>query len=112
MLRSGIAGADRRAACRYTVAAGAEWVINCPGVRNVPMTADSEQSLPLQLVATLKCGEEVTLLANDEGYTARIQAADGTIGFVAAIYLKKIPATKRPPTIAVVNRKERRGTLA
>jgi len=87
------------------VAAGAEWVINCPGVRNVPMTADSEQSLPLQLVATLKCGEEVTLLANDEGYTARIQAADGTIGFVAAIYLKKIPATKRPPTIAVVNRK-------
>jgi hypothetical protein len=47
----------------------------------------------------------VALLSNDEGYTARIQAADGTIGFVAAMYLKKIPATKRPPTIAVVNRK-------
>ena len=87
------------------VAAAAEWVINCPGVRNVPMTADSEQSLPLQLIATLKCGEEVTLLSNDEGYTARIQAADGTIGFVAAMYLKKTPAAKRPPTIAVVNRK-------
>jgi hypothetical protein len=88
-----------------TPVAAADWVINCPGVRNVPMTADSEQSLPLQLVATLKCGEQVALLSNDEGYTARIQAADGTIGFVAAMYLKKIPATKRPPTIAVVNRK-------
>jgi hypothetical protein len=87
------------------VVTAAEWVINCPGVRNVPMTADSEQSLPLQLIATLKCGEEVTVLANDEGYTVRIQAADGTIGFVAAMYLKKIPAAKRPPTIAVVNRK-------
>src|SRR6266576_2912512 len=88
-----------------TPVAAAEWVINCPGVRNVPMTADSEQSLPLQLVATLKCGEQVALLSNDEGYTARIQAADGTIGFVAAIYLKKIPADRRPPTIAAVNRK-------
>jgi len=88
-----------------TPIAAADWVINCPGVRNVPMTADSEQSLPLQLIATLKCGEQVALLSNDEGYTARIQAADGTIGFVAAMYLKKIPATKRPPTIAVVNRK-------
>jgi len=39
---------------------------------------------------------EAGLASNDEGYTARIQAADGTIGFVAAIYLKKIPATKRP----------------
>jgi hypothetical protein len=88
-----------------TPVAAADWVINCPGVRNVPMTADSEQSLPLQLVAALKCGEQVALLSNDEGYTARIQAADGTIGFVAAMYLKKIPATKRPPTTAVVNRK-------
>ena len=81
------------------------WVINCPGVRNVPMTADSEQSLPLQLIATLKCGDAVTVLANDEGYTVRIQTADGTTGYVAAIYLKKIPEAKRPPTIASVNLK-------
>lgn len=86
-----------------SVPANPEWVINCPGVRNVPMTADSEQSLPLQLIATLKCGEGVALLSNDEGYTARIQTADGTIGFIAAMYLKKIPAAKRPPTIAQVN---------
>ena len=78
------------------------WTIYCPGVRNVPMTADPEQSLPLQLIATLKCGEEVTVLANDEGYTVRIQVADGTIGYVAAMYLKKIPAAKRPPTVEAV----------
>jgi hypothetical protein len=78
------------------------WTINCPGVRNVPMTADPEQSLPLQLIATLKCGEEVTVLANDEGYTVRIQAADGTIGYVAAMYVKKIPAARRPPTVEAV----------
>jgi hypothetical protein len=86
-------------------AAAPDRIINCPGIRNVPMTADSEQSLPLQLIATLKCGEEVTLLSNDESYTVRIQAADGTIGYVAAMYLKKIPAARRPPTIALVNLK-------
>ncbi len=72
------------------------WKINCPGVPNVPMTSDPEQSLPLQVVATLKCGEEVTVLANDEGYTVKVKNADGKIGFVAAMYLKKIPAPKRP----------------
>jgi len=85
------------------VAAAPNWSINCPGVRNVPMTADPEQSLPLQLIATLKCGEEVTVLANEEGYTVQIQTADGTIGYVATIYLKKIPAAKRPRTIESVS---------
>ena len=69
------------------------------------MTADSEQSLPLQLVATLKCGDQVTLLANDEGYTVRIQTSDGAIGFVAAMYLKRLPKAQRPPTVAAVNLK-------
>jgi hypothetical protein len=69
--------------------------INCPGVPNVPMTSDAEQSLPLQIVATLKCGEEVTLLSNTEGYTVKVKNADGKIGFVAAMYLKKIAAAKR-----------------
>jgi hypothetical protein len=87
------------------VAAAPSWSVNCPGVRNVPMTADPQQSLPLQLIATLKCGEEVTLLANDEGYTVKIQTADGTTGYVAAMYLKKIPAAKRPLTIDSVNLK-------
>ena len=81
------------------VAAAPNWTINCPGVRNVPMTADAEQALPLQLIATLKCGEEVTVLANDEGYTVQIKTADGQIGYVAAMYLKKIPAAKRRPVL-------------
>jgi hypothetical protein len=86
-------------------AAAPNWIINCPGVRNVPMTADSQQSLPLQLIATLKCGDEVTVLANDEGYTVQIRTADGTIGYVAAMYLKKIPAARRPLTVNSVNLK-------
>ena len=79
------------------------WKINCPGVRSVPMTADAEQSLPLQVIATLKCGEEVSVLANDEGYTVKIQTADGTVGYVAAMYVKKVPAAKRPAVIESAN---------
>jgi hypothetical protein len=76
--------------------AAAVWKVNCPGVSNVPMTSDAEQSLPLQVIATLKCGEEVTLLSNSEGYTVRVQNAEGKTGYVAAMFLKKIPAPKRP----------------
>ncbi len=83
--------------------AGPTWKINCPGVPNVPMTADSEQSLPLQLVATLKCGEEVAVLDNNEGYTARIKTADGKTGYVAVMYLKKIPAPRRAPSMESAN---------
>ena len=86
-------------------APAANWTVNCPGVRNVPVTADPQQSLPLQIIATLNCGETVTLLANDEGYTAKIQTADGTTGYVAAMYIKKIPAAKRPLTIDSVTLK-------
>ncbi len=79
------------------------WKIACPGVRNVPMTADAEQSLPLQVIATLKCGEDVTVLDNNEGYTVKIKTADGKIGYVAAIYVKKIPAPRRPPSVDSAN---------
>ena len=83
--------------------AASTWKINCPGVRNVPMTADPEQSLPLQVIATLKCGEEVTVLDNNEGYTVKIKTADGKIGYVAAIFVKKISAPRRPPSVASAN---------
>jgi hypothetical protein len=59
------------------------------------MTADPEQSLPLQLVANLKCGEEVEVLDNTEGYTAKVKAGDGKIGFVAVMYLKKFVPPRR-----------------
>jgi hypothetical protein len=75
--------------------AAPSWKVNCPGVPNVPMTSDAEQSMPLQVVATLKCGEEISMLDNSEGYTVRIKNADGQSGYVAAMYIKKIPAPKR-----------------
>ncbi len=87
----------QNAAQSETAPAAPLWKINCPGVPNVPMTADAEQSMPLQIVATLKCGEEVSVLDNSEGYTVRIRNADGQTGYVAAMYLKKIPALKRAP---------------
>jgi hypothetical protein len=77
----------------------ATWKINCPGVRNVPMTADSQQALPLQLISNLKCGEEVEVLDNTEGYTAKIKTADGKIGFVAVMYLKKSVTPRRAPAL-------------
>jgi hypothetical protein len=73
----------------------ATWKINCPGVRNVLMTADAEQSQPLQVIAMLKCGEEVAFLDNAEGYTVQIKTAGGKIGYVAAMYIKGISAPKR-----------------
>jgi hypothetical protein len=84
-------------------AAASSWKINCPGVRNVLMTADAEQSLPLQVIAMLKCGEEVTFLDNAEGYTVQIQTADGKIGFVAAMYIKRTAASRRPPSVSSAN---------
>jgi len=61
--------------------------INCPGIPSVPMTADQEQALPMRLVASLSCGENVTVLADNEGYTARIRTNAGTEGYVARMYL-------------------------
>ena len=61
----------------------------CRGVKNVPVTADAEQSLPMQLVTRLNCGEEVAVLSDSEGYTVNIQTADGKDGYVARMYLEE-----------------------
>ena len=61
--------------------------INCPGITNVPMTADAEQSLPMRTVATLGCKEPVVVLADTEGYTVHIRRSDGQEGYVARMYL-------------------------
>jgi hypothetical protein len=83
--------------------AGPSWKVNCPAIPNVPMTSDLEQSLPLQIIATLKCGEQVSVLDSDEGYTVRVKTADGQIGYVAAMYLKKIPMLRPKPSAPVVS---------
>jgi uncharacterized protein YgiM (DUF1202 family) len=59
----------------------------CRGVQNVPVTADAEQSLPMQLVTRLNCGDEVAVLSDSEGYTVNIRTADGKDGYVARLYL-------------------------
>ena len=59
----------------------------CRGVRNVPVTADAEQTLPMQVVARLNCGDEVSVLSDSEGYTINIRTGDGKDGYVARMYL-------------------------
>jgi hypothetical protein len=61
----------------------------CRGVQNVPVTADAEQSLPMQLVARLNCGDEVAVLSDSEGYTVNIRTAEGKDGYVARLYLSE-----------------------
>ncbi len=68
----------------------------CRGAQNVPVTADAEQALPMQLVARLNCGDEVAVLSDSEGYTVNIRTADGKDGYVARMYLEEhAPLTLR-----------------
>ncbi|HKV24520.1 MAG TPA: SH3 domain-containing protein [Candidatus Acidoferrum sp.] len=61
--------------------------IICRGVSNVPLTADAEQALPLDLVASLSCGQEVSVVSDAEGYTVEVRTPDGKSGYVARLYL-------------------------
>jgi hypothetical protein len=63
-----------------------EWV-RCHGVTDVPMTADAEQALPMQVTGVLACGAEVAVLSDIEGYTVNVRTADGKFGYVARMYL-------------------------
>jgi hypothetical protein len=64
----------------------------CRGLKNVPVTADAEQALPMQLVARLNCGDEVAVLSDSEGYTVNIRTGDGKYGYVARMYLSEASA--------------------
>jgi hypothetical protein len=70
--------------------------VNCPGIANVPMTADAEQALPIRQVATLTCGQQVSILADNEGYTAHIRTTDGKEGYVARMYLTTATPAAQP----------------
>lgn len=69
------------------VAAAPTAIVKCPGITNIPFTADAEQALPLQIVGSLRCGEPVAVLSDQEGYTAKIRTSDGQEGYVAQMYL-------------------------
>jgi hypothetical protein len=74
------------------------WMIRCPGLTpSVPLTADSAQSLPMHLVATLNCGDPVSVLSDVEGYTVNVRTTDGKTGYVAGMYLAKAPVAKPAP---------------
>src|SRR5271165_598362 len=88
-------GASESAA-NSAVAAAPRAYVNCPGIPNVPMTADAEQALPLRQVAILACGEPVSVLADNEGYTAHIRTADGKEGYVARMYLTNAASSIQP----------------
>jgi hypothetical protein len=81
------------------VAAPPRAYVSCPGISNVPMTSDAEQALPLRQIATLACGQQVAVLADNEGYTSRIRTSDGKEGYVAHMYL----TTAAPPPEPTLN---------
>lgn len=84
--------------------AGSHATIKCAGQPDIPVTADAEQSLPLQLVEVVACGEEVVVLADTQGYTVRVRTAAGKIGYVARYALVVKPAATQAAPPAPVER--------
>lgn len=72
-------------------------MVKCPGVTSIPLTADAEQVLPLQIVGALTCGSTVAVLSDNEGYTARVRTAEGMEGYVARMYLAADDAAPAMP---------------
>src|SRR5258708_2386788 len=62
-------------AANAVVAASPRAYVNCPGISNVPMTADAEQALPLRQTAILACGHQVAVLARNEGFTTQLRTS-------------------------------------
>ena len=83
-------------AANAVVAASPRAYVNCPGISNVPMTADPEQALPLRQTAILACGQQVAVLADNEGYTTQIRTLDGKVGYVARMYLTTAAPASQP----------------
>jgi hypothetical protein len=67
-------------------------IVKCPGVTAIPMTADEEQGLPLQVVGSLACGEIVSVLGDSQGYTVHVRTGEGKEGYVARMYLTETHA--------------------
>jgi hypothetical protein len=80
-------------------------MISCHGITSVPMTLDPEQSLPLKIVATLNCGDQVAVLSDIEGYTINVRTTDGKYGYVARTYIARAsqPSPRKPVQIASAN---------
>jgi hypothetical protein len=64
------------------------------------MTADAEQSLPMQITDMLRCGTEVAVLSDAEGYTVNVRTPEGHTGYVARMYLTATPAPAAPKPVS------------
>ena len=77
------------------------------GASSVPMTADAEQRLPLRLVGDLPCGSVVSILADNQGYTAQVRTEEGLEGYVAHLNLTRnalaTSAPRQAPTASPTN---------
>jgi hypothetical protein len=82
--------------------------ITCHGISGIPMTSDVEQTIPMQIVAKLNCGDAVAILSDPDGYTINVRTADGKIGYVARVYIAvseeaPISEPQQPSSAAVQN---------
>lgn len=72
--------------------------IQCDGQSYVPVTADQEQAIPLNVVDKAACGSRVTVLSDPQGYTVMVRTTAGKAGYVARYQLAMEAASK--PTAA------------
>lgn len=96
--------ADHAASGAAPVAPALRGTIVCRGVQSVPVTVDAEQTLPMQLVARLDCGAQVSVISDNDGYTVNIRTAEGQDGYVARMYVANItPAADHRGSEAVTD---------
>jgi hypothetical protein len=86
-----------RAALAASSSQGMVAKARCSDQPYVSVTEDAERAMPLNSVATLKCGEEITVLSDPQGYTLKVRTADGTIGYVIRYEVALVPQTPPPP---------------
>jgi hypothetical protein len=78
--------------------------IRCQDGDWVNVTADAEQSMPLQVVDKAKCNEDVTVLSDPQEYTVKIRTASGKVGYVARFEVAVDPnAAPKLAPIVVIN---------
>jgi hypothetical protein len=79
------------------------WKVNCHGLASVPLTADALQALPLHLVTNLSCDQGLAVVSDPDAYTVNVRTADGKTGYIAGMYLMKVPPPKPAPKVETVS---------
>lgn len=106
LLLSGLFFACGAVCAQQPAATGARATIQCGGQAYVPVTADEEQGIPLQIVEKAACGEQITVLSDPQGYTVRVHTAVGKVGYVARyqIAIETAPKAASSAETAEANR--------